>query len=162
MNKRGFGIALSALLAAAPAAIADAQATRAVPYWVSLTAGDALMRTGPGRQYPAAWRYRRAGMPLKVLAVHESWRKVRDPDGTEGWMAAALLGDQRSGMVVGGLRLLRAAPDPTATILWRAEPGVVGRVSHCTAGWCEFDVHGRVGYVEAGALWGVEPGDQPN
>lgn len=141
------------------ASTVSAQTSRALPYWASLTAGDALMRTGPGRQYPATWRYRRAALPLKVIAVHETWRKVRDPDGTEGWMASALLGDQRTGMVTGASRPLRSAPDAAAKILWHAEPGVVGHVSHCAGGWCELDVRGRVGYVEAMYLWGVEPGE---
>ena len=57
------------------------------------------------------------------------------------------------------VRALRAGPDAGAKVLWRAQPGVIGRISHCRAGWCEFDVHGRVGYVEAAALWGVDPGE---
>lgn len=160
MGWRAFRIAVAAALLAGGVA-ANAQTPRRTPYWVSLTAGDALMRAGPGRQYPALWRFRRAGLPLKVIALHESWRKVRDPDGAEGWMAAALLGDQRTGMIANGIRMLRAGPDAGAAILWRAEPGVIGKVAHCAAGWCELDVKGRVGYVEAGALWGVEPGDLP-
>lgn len=157
-GRAGIAATAAALLIAGSAA-APAQTARALPYWASLTAGDALMRTGPGRQYPATWRYRRAALPLRVMAVHETWRKVRDPDGTEGWMASALLGDQRTGMVTGALRPLRSAPDAAAKILWQAEPGVVGRVSHCAGGWCELDVHGRVGYVEAAYLWGVAPGE---
>jgi SH3-like domain-containing protein len=57
-------------------------ADRPVPYWASITAGDALLRTGPGRDYPATWRYRRANLPVIVLQVHESWRRVRDFEGS--------------------------------------------------------------------------------
>lgn len=152
------GIAAAAALLTASGG-APAQPPRALPYWASLTAGDALLRTGPGRQYPATWRYRRVALPLQVIAVHETWRKVRDPAGTEGWMAAALLGDQRTGMITRAPQPLRSAPDAAAKILWQAEPGVVGRLSHCAGGWCELDVHGRVGYLEAAYLWGVGPGE---
>lgn len=138
---------------------AIAQERRPVPYWASLTAGDALMRTGPGRNYPASWRYRRIGLPLKVIAVHESWRKVREPDGTEGWMASVLLTDRRSAIIQGGITPMRSAPSTSAAVAWRAEPGVVGRIAHCASGWCQFDVNGRRGFVEMTHLWGVDLGE---
>src|SRR5688572_26366913 len=96
----GFAAALSAI-AFAPVSAAE---QRAVPYWASLAAGDALLRTGPGRNFPATWRYRRAELPVKVVQVHETWRKVREIDGTEGWMAAALLTAERTAMVTGEIR----------------------------------------------------------
>ena len=151
----GLGITL-AVVALVPAWATE---NRPVPYWASISAGDALMRSGPGRNYPATWRYRRADLPVKVVQVHESWRKVREPDGTEGWMAAALLSAQRTAIVTGETRPLRASPEAGAKILWRAEPGVVGKIAHCAAGWCEFDVHGRAGYVAINHIWGAEPGE---
>lgn len=134
-------------------------ADRAVPYWASITASEALMRTGPGRDYPAQWRYRRPLLPLQVVQVHESWRKVRDMDGTTGWMAAVLLSAERTAMVIGELRPMRAAPDRSARLLWRAEPGVVGKIRHCADGWCEFEVKGKTGYIETNGLWGVDAGE---
>jgi SH3-like domain-containing protein len=151
--------AMVMVVAAMLAGAAMAAEQRAVPYWASIAAGDALMRSGPGRNFPATWRYRRADLPVQVVQVHESWRKVREPDGTEGWMAAALLSAARTAIVTGDAQPMRAAPDRLARILWRAAPGVVGRISHCADGWCEFDVGGRVGYVRADGLWGVSPGE---
>jgi SH3-like domain-containing protein len=155
----GVWIGMVAALTAVALAPARAAEERAVPYWVSLAAGDALLRTGPGRNFPATWRYRRAELPLKVVQVHETWRKVREVDGTEGWMAAALLTADRTALVVDEVRPMRAAPDGGARIVWRAAPGVVGKVAHCASGWCEFNVQGRVGYIEIAHIWGVEPGD---
>lgn len=157
MRRIGIGIGIAAALAALVPAVAAEN--RPVPYWASLAAGDALMRTGPGRNFPAIWRYRRAELPVKVVQVHETWRKVREPDGTEGWMAAALLTAERTAMVVGDVRPLRAGPDSGARIMWRAAPGVVGKIKRCAAGWCRFDAGGRVGYIAAGQIWGVEPGE---
>lgn len=132
-----------------------AAADRPVPYWASITAGDALIRAGPGREYPATWRYRRADMPVIVLQVHESWRRIRDFEGTEGWMASVLLSAERTAMVVGRVRAMRGAPDSASRLLWRVAPGVVGRVRHCSDGWCELSVKGKTGYVEISGLWGV-------
>ena len=129
------------------------------PYWASISAGQAKMRTGPGRQFPASWLYQRANLPVKVLETYPNWRRIEDPDGTIGWMQANLLSEDRTGLVIGEVRPLREAPDASARIIWRAEPGVVGKLSECSRGWCKFDVRGRMGFVETGHIWGVDAPD---
>ncbi len=151
-------IAGATLFVAMPAgaAMPPVSTARPTPYWASLSAGEARMRTGPGRTYPASWEYRRAGLPIQVIEVYPGWRKVRDPDGTEGWMITNLLSAQRTAIVRDVEVALRDAPDPGAHIAWRAQPGVVGKLSKCAGGWCRFDAAGRAGYVETEHLWGVE------
>lgn len=152
---------IAALLSlAVPVAAIAADAQPRPPYWASIRAGQARMRTGPARTYPASWLYRRAELPLKVVAVFKEWRKVEDPDGTQGWMQVNLLSTTRTAMVRGTEPApMLEQPTAGARLLWRAAPGVVGRVSGCGNGWCRLDVKGRAGFVEAGALWGVEAGE---
>ena len=138
---------------------AGAAAERSLPYWASISAGQARMRTGPGRNFPASWLYQRPDLPVKVIETYPSWRKVEDPDGAQGWMMVNLLSDQRTGIIRSGAHPLRAAPDGGARIVWQAMAGVVGRVSHCGGGWCKFDVHGRGGYVQIAHIWGVDDGE---
>lgn len=130
---------------------------KAPPYWASIVPNAARIRTGPGRNFPAVWEFRRAGLPVKVVAVQPSWRKVEDPDGAQGWMQSNMLSEDRTGMVQGEVAPMRARPDATAPIVWRAAPGVVGKLRECRAGWCDFDVKGRRGWIEAASLWGVQP-----
>ena len=144
-------LTLCVLMAATPG-----YAQQKPPYWASLSAGEARMRTGPGRQFPANWLYQRAGLPVKVVSVYKNWRKVEDPDGTQGWMQANLLSNDRTALVVGEERPLREAPDGSARIIWRAEPGVVGKLTDCARGWCKIDVRGRMGFVEAAHIWGAQ------
>ena len=153
-------LALGALaLGGTALAIDDARAQRKPPYFASIAAGKARMRTGPGRTYPASWLYQREDLPIKVIDIYGEWRKIEDPDGTQGWMQVNLLSDARTAMVSGTVVAMRAAPRFNARINWRAAPGVVGRISRCTRGWCYFDVRGRGGYVEASHIWGVEPNE---
>lgn len=150
------------LIAAAAALLLPdaAQAQNAPPYWASIAASEARMRTGPGRQFPAIWLYRRAGLPVRVIETYPNWRKVEDPDGAKGWIQANLLSDDRTGLIRGGeIRTFHETPSPAARVLWRAEPGVVGRISECRKGWCRIDVRGRIGYVDAAHLWGVDPAE---
>lgn len=150
--------ALASLAVAALAAPAPAQ-KRDMPYYASISAGKARMRTGPGRNYPASWLYQRAGLPIKIVDTHKEWRKIEDPGGTQGWMQANLLSEARTGLVRDGIAALRDAPRANGRVQWRAAPGVVGRVSKCSRGWCWFDVRGRAGYIEASHLWGIDPGE---
>jgi SH3-like domain-containing protein len=136
----------------------QAQSTKKTPYWASISQPEARMRTGPSKDFPVKWVYKRQFLPVKVVAVHETWRKVEDPDGDQGWMYVGLLSPSRTALVIGaGVGALRDSPEPTARIAWRVEPGVVGRVEECQKGWCRFDVSGRTGYIEADRLWGDEP-----
>lgn len=131
------------------------------PYYASINAGRARMRTGPARTYPASWLYQRAGLPIKIVAVYQEWRKLEDPDGTTGWMQANLLSEARTAMVTAKEPVeMRDRPSTQGKLLWRAAPGVVGRISNCADNWCRFDVKGQAGYVETSGLWGVDPGEK--
>lgn len=152
---------VAALVALSVTVAASAQEARRPPYWASISAGKARMRTGPARTYPASWLYQRADLPVRVTAVFKEWRRVQDPDGTEGWMLGNLISSTRTAIVRGAEPLpMRDRPATSGKLLWRAAPGVVGRLSECSDGWCRFDVGGRRGYVETGGLWGVEAGER--
>ncbi len=140
------------LLIAGPLAAQD----REVPYWASIKTEKLNLRAGPGRDYPVRWVYHRAGLPLKVIRVHEGWRLVRDPAGDEGWVTANLLSKDRGGLVIGkGLAAIRAEPSEGARLKWNAEPGVVAKVEACEDGWCRVDVGGRKGFMRDDRLWGA-------
>ena len=137
-------------------AVPAAGQNREVPYWASLRADEVNMRVGPSESYPIDWVYRRKGLPVKVVRLKEGWRLVRDPDGTEGWILSRLLDPDRGAIVIGDEpAAMRAEPSDGAPLRWLVEPGVVGRLGECEAGWCEFDVTGRRGWIEADRLWGA-------
>ena len=149
------GVGLSIL---APTAATAAAGKRALPYFASIGAGRARMRTGPARTYPASWLYQRADLPVRVVAVYKEWRKIEDPDGTQGWMEDRLLRDTRTAIVRAPQPVeLHEQPNTASRLSWRAAPGVVGRIAQCGDGWCRLDVKGQVGFVEIGNLWGVGP-----
>ncbi len=139
---------------------AMAQARRDPPYWASISASQAMMRTGPGRNYPATWEYRRADLPIKVIEVYQNWRKVEDPGGTTGWIHVNLLSATRTALVTGDeVREMHEKPDPASAVRFFAEPGVVGRLSDCSRSWCRLDVNGRRGFIRIEHIWGLDAGE---
>lgn len=114
------------------------------------------MRVGPSRDFPIKWVYKRPGLPFKVVRIAPNWRLVRDHDGDQGWVSSGLLTLDRHGFIVGeDLAAMRNAPADNARLKWNLEPGVIGTLGDCEAGWCQFDVEGREGWVRADRLWGA-------
>ena len=151
MTSRHIFAAAALMATVGPAA---AQSEVELPYWASISVDEARMRKGPSPDVPVMWEYRRRDLPVKVVARHENWRKVEDPDGTQGWMAARLLSRTRTAIVTGTIRPMREDASVSAAVAYRAEPCVVGRISDCKNGWCLFDVQGRKGWIQTDHIWG--------
>ena len=147
------GLMAIALLCAATAASAQ---DRKPPYWASIASGEAMMRTGPGRNYPGIWLYKRRDLPVRVLQIYPNWRKIEDPDGEQGWMLVTLLSDRRTAIVrPGGPRDVRTKPAASAPIRYRVEAGVVGRIDECSGAWCRIEIGKRRGFIKRDELFGV-------
>jgi len=141
------------LLFAAGAALADEK----LPHFASLRADEVNLRAGPGERYPVRWVYQRKGLPVEVTAEFDVWRKIRDSEGTEGWVHQRMLAAQRSVVVKDAVRALRGEPDAAAPIVARAEAGVVARLVQCRAQWCEVETQGLKGWLQRSEVWGVFP-----
>jgi SH3-like domain-containing protein len=147
---------MTMLAAALPAAAQD----KTPPYWASIASGEAMMRTGPGKNYPGVWLYKRRDLPIRVVKLYPNWRLVEDPDGTRGWMLVTLLSDRRTAIVKPGEpRPIYTEASESSRLKYRAEPGVVGRIEHCKNGWCKFAVDKREGYIRTSDIWGVNDGE---
>ena len=151
------GVVAAVILAlAAPAAAQD----KKPPYWASIASGEAMMRTGPGRNYPGVWLYKRRDLPIRVVKTYPNWRLVEDPEGTQGWMLVSLLSDRRTAIVKqGDPRPIHVKADAGSRIRYTAQAGVVGRVEHCGNGWCYFEIGKREGYIRISDIWGVSDGE---
>lgn len=126
-----------------------------VPRFVSFRALEVNMRTGPGIQYPVDWVYSHRDLPVEITAEFETWRKVRDWEGTQGWVHQSLLGGKRTIIVTGEIRSLRAGPDASSRVVARAEPGVVAELDDCMEGWCHIIAEELDGWLHHTDVWGV-------
>src|SRR6267143_4782108 len=68
-----------------------------LPRYVSLKSDHVNVRAGPTKDNDVAWIYTRSGLPVEITAEFENWRRVRDSEGSEGWVYHSLL----SGRVTG-------------------------------------------------------------
>lgn len=130
-----------------------------IPRFVSLKGNEGNARRGPSLTHRIDWVFTTPGMPLRVTAEHENWRRVEDAEGLGGWVHYALLSGVRSAILSADLADFRMQPDPASAVRFQAERGVIGRLLACTPDWCRMNVQGERGWVEKSALWGVIPGE---
>ena len=70
-----------------------------MPRFVSLKTDQVNVRGGPDKDHDVAWIYTRVGWPVEITAEFENWRRIRDSDGTEGWVYHSLLSGKRTAVV---------------------------------------------------------------
>ncbi|MGH7093724.1 MAG: SH3 domain-containing protein [Stellaceae bacterium] len=126
-----------------------------LPRFESLRADKVYLRTGPGGRYPIEWVYVRRGLPVEILLADEHWRKIRDWQGSTGWVHEKMVWPHREVIVTGGIRLLHRNPGFDAPVIARVEPGVIGRLEGCAGAWCRIEAGDYTGWVRRGDVWGV-------
>lgn len=126
-----------------------------IPRFVSLNSDEVNVRSGPGVRYPIQWIYQRKNMPMQVIAEYDTWRKVRDWEGTEGWVHRAMLSGRRGVIVVAEETTLREKPSLASPAIARLMSGVVGLIGECNDTWCRLETHGVDGWLTRDAIWGL-------
>ena len=139
-----------------------------LPRFVSLKGRTVNLRVGPGRDYRVDWVFTKPGLPVEIVQEFDNWRRIRDAEGTEGWVFAPLLVGTRTAIAAPWLDRaieapldLRRGPSREARVVARVEPGVTGRISECDGEWCRFEPHAAKGEVSGWLpqieLWGAYP-----
>jgi SH3-like domain-containing protein len=144
-------------VASSPVSAADEETALKVPRFVSLHSDKVNLRTGPGPQYPIDWVLTRRDMPVEIIQQFEHWRRIREWDGTVGWVQEHMVTSKRWVVVTGGVHPMYGQPEQTATVVARAEPGVMAKLLECRGAWCRVDAGDISGWMRRSDIWGVYP-----
>ncbi|QEE37822.1 MULTISPECIES: SH3 domain-containing protein [unclassified Methylobacterium] len=181
-SRLSFAVAALLLAGLAPAAAAPPVATPEtgvgpvtklpLPRYASLKTDRVNLREGPSKDHRTLWVFQRAGLPVEIVGEFETWRRIRDSEGTEGWVLHSLLSGRRTAIVNAGpdkgaekaAISLRAKADEGAADEARLQTGVIGNVKNCSSGWCRLIVtlpnrREVDGYIRQNRLWGVYPNE---
>ena len=161
-------LALVAMTTTVAAQTAPGATGLPVPRFVSLKSDRVNMRKGPGTDYPTAWVYRRAGLPLEVIKEFEGWRQVRDADGASGWVLQTFLSGRRTALVL-PWEVKPGTPTPKVALrddnserarpVAMVEAGVIANLATCDGRWCRVSIDKFRGYIEQKKLWGIYEGE---
>ncbi len=111
-----------------------------VPRFVSLKSDKVNVRAGPNKDHDVAWVYNRSALPVEVTAEFETWRRIRDWEGAEGWVYHSLLSGKRTALVSpqskgkDELLSLRDKPDAASGVTAKLQHGVLATVK-TMQGW---------------------------
>jgi SH3-like domain-containing protein len=161
-------LAVSALMLAPLSAWAQAQVGQStglpIPRYVSLKSDRVNLREGPSKDHRTSWVFQRAGLPVEITAEFENWRRIRDAEGTEGWVLQSLLSGKRTALVApwkrGDVFPIFAKPLEGAGVAAKLQSGVQGSIRKCDGTWCRISGDGYDGFIQQTVLWGVYPGDK--
>ena len=161
-----------ALLASPAFAQADNPSGLPLPRFATTRSEPINVRVGPGQKYDIAWTYLKSGIPVEIVQEFDTWRKIRDVDGTEGWIHQNLLAGTRAGyvtpLIANGEIPLRASASDDAGIRARLGPGLKVTITECDGSWCQVTAAGQdaaergstySGYLRQEELWGVYPNE---
>jgi SH3-like domain-containing protein len=170
--KSCLAVAVGLMLSASAVESAYAQAAKGpsglpLPRFVTLKSKRVNLRIGPGTDYAASWMYLKAGLPVEIIQEYDNWRRIRDADGTEGWVNQSLLSGQRSALAAPWMKgkgksvfvNMRREPQSSASVVAKLEPGVMIHIGECNGDWCHAETDGTEGWVAQPEIWGAYPGE---
>jgi len=141
-----------------------------VPRFVSLKTDRVNLREGPSKDHRTAWVYQRAGLPVEIVAEYETWRRIRDSEGTEGWVLHSLLSGRRTALIQPWAKdstpiVLLDRPDDRGGVVAQLQPSVVANIKECDGSWCRIVIvlekaRDVDGYIRQEKLWGVYPNEK--
>ncbi|MFM8700197.1 MAG: SH3 domain-containing protein [Hyphomicrobiales bacterium] len=132
-----------------------------IPRYVSLKVDRVNMRAGPSKEHEIKWIYQKAGLPVEVTAEFETWRRIRDSSGIEGWVMANLISSRRTALITPwlsqGVSQLHVKPDNQSALSAQLSSGVLANLKKCDGKWCSVSGEGFSGFVRQERLWGAYP-----
>jgi SH3-like domain-containing protein len=143
---------------AAPGADAP-QRQEKISHYVSQRAAQAFLREGPTFQHKVLWVFKHKGYPFGVIAQYDTWRRVVTADGTVGWMAAAMLAEQRTVLVTGKGQVKIMAGAYGGKVVGLANPGATANLVSCEPQVCRIKGEGIDGWITRVRIWGVAQGE---
>ncbi len=162
------GLAALVLAACSPAAKDPAaEAAREnpsglpVPRYVTLKSDPVKARSGPSDDHRVVWLFHARGLPVQVVGETKDWRRICDPDGGLSWVNKLVTDGRRAVMRTQQTPapILSAPRDGAAPAAYLA-PRALAALDRCQGDWCKVKIGSVSGWVQAGAVWGIDPAPQ--
>jgi hypothetical protein len=156
----GRGVKVGFRAALAFAAATSLSLASAADFRVTSDPATVLYDAPSGRAHPL-FVYGR-DVPVETLVSVEGWTKIRDVNGTIGWMQAKSLSERRM-VVVRVVADVRASPDDSAPVVFRADRDVLLEVAETAAspsattmpGWLKVRHRdGQTGFIRLAQVFG--------
>jgi SH3-like domain-containing protein len=128
-----------------------------LPRMASLKASEVNLRVGPGRQYPIIWTLLCLGLPVEITSEFDTWRQIRDPFGSKGWIHQSMLAGRKTLFVLKTI-FLYSHPQKNARKIARLGKGLILDLrdslrSSDSQDWYSVKIKTYKGFVRAKDCW---------
>ena len=144
-----------------------------LPRFVSLKFKKVNLRVGPGRKYSIRWLYKKRGLPVEIIQEFDQWRRIRDSEGTTGWVLNSQLSSRRTGIVApwekpkiafgntvrASLINGKGAASSDSNTVARLQAGLMVTIDECHSQWCVVEAQDTRFWLKQDHIWGVYPGE---
>ena len=123
---------------------------------VSLKNSLTYMRSGPGKEFPVKFEFKKKGYPLKVIAEFNNWRKVITFGKISGWVHTQLLSSFRTGLIT-KTSFLKTIPSVSSNSIAKLLPNLLITINECNELWCKIEILKKkkfIGWVPKANIWG--------
>ena len=127
-----------------------------IPRVVSLKNSLTYMRSGPGKNYPIIFEFRKKGYPLKIIAEYNNWRKVNTHNNITGWVHTQLLSSLSTGIIIKDT-FLKKKPSNSSKAKAKLLKNLLVNIKSCKLNWCSIEIIKNkvfLGWVEKRSIWG--------
>jgi SH3-like domain-containing protein len=169
----GLGLASSTAMASEDGLNRGRETGYPLPRFASLKFNTVNLRVGPGRKFAISWQYQKHGLPVEIIQEFHQWRRIRDAEGSTGWVLTTQLSSRRTGIVApwekpkidfsntirASLINGKASASVDASTVARLQAGLMVTIEECESQWCEVEAQNTRFWLKQDNLWGVYPNE---
>jgi SH3-like domain-containing protein len=123
---------------------------------LSVTAGIANIRSGPGTEYDVWWQVEQYH-PFIIIEKKEDWYKIKDFENEEAWLHKSLLSKMETvitKITKKGTCNIRSKPDTKSQIVFTVTTGVPFKVLERKGNWIKVEhTDGDMGWIYKTLVW---------
>jgi len=120
---------------------------------LSVTAGIANMRSGPGTKNDVLWQVEQYH-PVRIVEKKGNWYKIKDFENDVAWLHKSLLGKVEGVITIKDKCNVRSKPNTKSQVLFTVEKGVPFKVLARNGNWIKIEhADGDVGWIYKTLVW---------
>lgn len=120
---------------------------------LSVTAGIANMRSGPGTNNDVLWQVEQYH-PVRIIEKKGNWYKIKDFENDVAWLHKSLLGKVEGVITIKDKCNVRSKPNTKSSVLFTVEKGVPFKVLSRKGNWIKIEhADGDIGWIYKTLVW---------
>ncbi len=106
------------------------------PYFASIKRSPINLHIGPGRNYKIVSKYIMRNVPVLIDAKYDHWRRITDPEGTQGWLHKNQLSVKRYVITIKNNVKLLSGTNEKAKLVVIISKNVTMKLNEIRGNWC--------------------------